>query len=198
MKVLDRNFYIRCLHTGIMMDSGAYPPKIIELKKALADAKPQLSEKQYYILDTIIDNLQIYSYINMRKKKVKYEDIKENVANVWLLDGEYYLLDLPSWRKILAHSSIDKLRYVNDIFDCDDFAWLFSALMNSLHGLNSVGFATGWLNNNEYHAFNIIMLENNGIEFWLYEPQNGGFAKVEGKRVWVEGNVYDIETVMYG
>lgn len=88
-------------------------------------------------------------------------------------DGEYETFTLSDWKVILLkiHTQIkDQCIYTPEIFDCDDFALLFSSIMTySAYKSNmkiQPAFGIAW---SKLHAFNIFIANN---EVYIYEPQN--------------------------
>ena len=111
---------------------------------------------------------------------------KQQQIQAWCWDSKYYYFTLDDFRTIVTKDFIDRLKWFANIFDCDNFATLFSSIMAVIFGCNSCGVALGaCLDKNTkkaigYHAYNCLPLENNGrVELWLYEVQTDYLAKAQ-------------------
>ena len=85
------------------------------------------------------------------------------------------------------------LQYESEVFDCDDFAWMFKAFCH-IHKINGCGFAVGKLYWGDqfcgWHAFNIVpyALTPNNFIVLLIEPQvaplDGITSYNHGAKLW--------------
>jgi hypothetical protein len=95
----------------------------------------------------------------------------------WLrLDGVYYTVDLETFRKIIDWDWTDTRRYVLDKFDCDKFAIYFKSRMAIDFGVNAVGVV---LDYSAGHAYNLVILRNEKVDWFLYEPQTDALFRFE-------------------
>lgn len=107
-------------------------------------------------------------------------------------DSLYYLTSWDIWKLMIDHTLLDALIYLSDKFDCDNFAWLFSALSSALLGVNSCGAAFGKLYNNETgayigaHYFNVIVTSNGDL--YCYEPMNDKSVLIKKGEPIIMGN----------
>jgi len=94
-------------------------------------------------------------------------------------DAKYYLPTAEEFGQIVSATSIDRRRWIQDKFDCDDFSYILKAFTSSVayftndlvHGL-STGIIWGrfsWVS--EFHACNWFL--DNSRTFHLIEPQDG-------------------------
>jgi len=106
-----------------------------------------------------------------------YNVLRSFNITFWNLDYSYEVLtnDI-SYRFVNAVNDYNDLlnkymlRYTPEVFDCDDFAWLFKAVcsMNKF----ACGFAIGLVDEQYGHAFNVIpYLVNDRLVLLLIEPQ---------------------------
>lgn len=88
----------------------------------------------------------------------------------WLrLDGNYYTVDMETFKKIVEWDWTDTRKYVLDRFDCDKFALYFKSRMAIDFGINAVGVI---LDYSAGHAYNLVILRDaQGVKWYLYEPQ---------------------------
>jgi len=145
-----------------------------------------------------------FNYINkgfkIEKREFDRERIKniiriQNLANSYsLADERYYLTDWQTWKKIIKYDWIDKKKYHRDYFDCDNFAFVFSANASFFYGLNSCGVAFGVINKEYAHCFNVIFaLENEKVKTIIYEPIRDGFVEYDqGKPIKIGNWTYKI------
>ena len=81
-------------------------------------------------------------------------------------DGKYYASSKEEFKDYADRIDSDEIDYVNDRFDCDNFAGYFKNILALRYGVNSVGKV---LNFRETHSYNIIVFSNGEVS--LYEPQ---------------------------
>jgi len=97
----------------------------------------------------------------------------------WLrLDGTYYTVDLQTFKKIIAWDWTDTRKYVWDRFDCDKFAIYFKSRMAIDYGVNAVGVV---LDYSAGHAYNLVIVKNQKVDWFLYEPQTDALFKFENR-----------------
>jgi len=118
------------------------------------------------------------------------------------LDGKYKLVSLDTWKRIIQSDTLNLTKkWHRDVFDCDDFAIVFKAHVSEFYEINSVGIALGRIydaKTNEfigYHAYNLIVAENEDIELYVYEPQTDELAKAE-KRTKLDNYIYETDMVI--
>jgi len=117
-------------------------------------------------------------------------------SQIYCADSKYFIPETDFTFKIIEWSLLDLLIYYSDYSDCDNYAYLFSALPPFLYGINSFGKATG----NLYspitgkkigrHAYNCLVTKGiKGYEVYIYEPMNDKSYKISsaGQKV-VLGN----------
>ena len=117
---------------------------------------------------------------------MKYKDLKNKIESLYptipviVCDAEYEELTKRDFETIIKADHTDELKYLKDLEDCDDFAWLFRSIVirtavllsNSLPDQKSfpVGWAIGYFKNTKgRHSINCVILDN---EFYWFEPQN--------------------------
>lgn len=81
------------------------------------------------------------------------------------LDTEYKTCTQEDIDRLMADFSAYGFKWLTNIFDCDDFAWVFKA-MAARKGL-PVGFVIGW--HNGLHCWNVYITD----KAHFIEPQNG-------------------------
>jgi len=111
-------------------------------------------------------------------------------------DLHYITYSVEDWINTLAqlHESVsNRLKYEKDVWDCDDFALLYSAVLSysTYHsGLsNQVAFCIMW---SKTHAFNGYVDDQNRV--WKFEPQGGRVIGQLGKD---HGKRYDVQKIWF-
>ena len=152
--------------------------------------KPLLKENQYWLLETVINDVELCVERDIQLKKIDPVSLEKLALQIkapaWLWDSSYYYFTLDDFRTVVTRDFIDKLKWLTDVFDCNNFATLFSSIMAVIFGCNSAGIALGaCLDKNTrkiigYHAYNCLPLESDGkVELYLYEPQDDYLNKAQ-------------------
>lgn len=97
-------------------------------------------------------------------------------------DKNYRTTDIKTLEKMLTSTLDYKIKYVNDLFDCDNFAKYVSSTMALEFGINTVGEAVGMIfifkdgvfSGMGLHAFNAVVTADRCV---LYEPQLNKFIE---------------------
>jgi len=106
------------------------------------------------------------------------------------MDFNYAFLEIGTIEPIVTDvmGLVHKFSYKWDYTDCDNFAFLTSALMSFLYGINTVGVCWGNIYNNQTgafiaaHYFNILITFNatsHTFELYLMDSLNPGLVKIE-------------------
>jgi len=162
------------------------------LQKELTNSKKDIKDKIKTIifLKQIIDNQEkkidnLKSRITelpepkLKKKisNIKLKQILKNYAKgnaqIYLLDHFYYLPKKEEVVELLKDTNVDKLKYLSEVYDCDDFAVrLWGVTSQGKWASTTLGFACG-----NRHAFNIVILEDEKL--YIIEPQNDKLIPIE-------------------
>jgi len=114
--------------------------------------------KQIEHNSTIYDKRQIYDLLNSKLKN----------PNIWSpLDSKYRVPTKSVFDSTIKDVLAD-IEYVSQYFDCDDFSFLFKGISALYYHMNSVASVISF---KSAHAFNIIIVENNGPKVYKFEPQ---------------------------
>ena len=93
-------------------------------------------------------------------------------ADIRIADLPYNIVSYSELLRWLSVDSLDKVRYIADIWDCDDFARESRCRMmrlNRIHNMNFMyAYVEGWTPMG-YHAFNLSFCDGN---IKIIEPQN--------------------------
>lgn len=81
------------------------------------------------------------------------------------LDSRYRVVDIDTWKLILAYNGVDAEKYKSEEFDCDNFAVCLSGDVAQRWHLNSVGIVVDF---SAQHAYNCVVTPD-GI--FVVEPQ---------------------------
>ena len=120
------------------------------------------------------------------------------------LDEKYKVLTLDQWKQIIQSDTLNETkRWKKNVFDCDNFALVFSAHCSEFYEVNSCGIAIGTVYNaytNEKigeHAYNVLAVkENDELVLYLYEPQTDELTKAK-KRAKLGNWIYDTKVVVF-
>lgn len=119
----------------------------------------------------------------------------KNIKSISLSDEKYKFIDWETWKKIIEIDWVSEKKYITDVFDCDNFAFSFSARMSSLFRINTAGVVYGIIYNKDTgnkiggHAYNAIIAYNkNGLELYFYEAQTDKWIKFEKGKDVIIGN----------
>lgn len=84
-----------------------------------------------------------------------------------LTDSEYKLPTKDELMAAIEKTKVDEMQYVAEAWDCEDFARRFVSKMHE-EGIKTAGRITAWSGE---HAFNIVAVQGDPVEFIFVEPQ---------------------------
>jgi len=115
--------------------------------------------------DGIMTNKQLDFYLAMKFPR----------AERMIVDAKYFLINKSDVSLYLAKNPINKRRYIDDVYDCDDFA--FDLWRGVRHQYGNIAFGVISINENitSKHCLNFFIDENK--EFYFVEPQNDKIYK---------------------
>jgi len=111
----------------------------------------------------------------------KVKDITGCLA-ISLYDEKFHTTDIETWRTIIEYDWTNKKQWIEDTFDCDNFAGSFSAHVADIYGLNTAGRFTVELRDAKtdkhigYHRA-VIIIDSN-LNCWLLETQTDKMVKI--------------------
>jgi len=85
------------------------------------------------------------------------------------LDANYYLTDQTNFLNIVAWDWTDRLPYIKEKFDCENFAILFKAVVDLYFELNQVAIVVDYKSG---HGYNLVIFPNGKVI--VFEPQSDG------------------------
>ena len=118
----------------------------------------------------------------------KIETSCKEAKFIWLVDQSYYVFENENeLREILDKASITNEPFIQNKFDCDDFALLLHANVKrqgrELNGNSNYAFGETFVNKRsgikEPHNLNICLV---GDDTYLVEPQTNEFWKMDKKK----------------
>ena len=138
-------------------------------------------------------------------KQIEVATVTQIGAVVFTLDRKYKILTLDKWKEIIESDTLNETKkWKKDVFDCDNFALVFSAHCAEFYEVNSAGIAVGaiydanTLEKVGKHAYNILAVkEGDQLVLYLYEPQTDGLT-VAGKKTKLGNWIYETEIVVFG
>lgn len=86
---------------------------------------------------------------------------------LFLVDRKYKIPTLESVKKFLEEDKTDLYKYVPEWLDCDDFSFRLMGQF-SIPGWSDITFGIG---TSIFHAYNIVVADNEGLKVYLIEPQ---------------------------
>ena len=120
----------------------------------------------------------------------------DGIKDCEVADLEYCSFTLDEWKVILSDIYAvlkPKEKYTSKVFDCDDFALVFSGVLT--YSAFKSGFATqpafaiSWSNT---HAFNLFVDDENNV--YVYEPQNNKIMTLNEAR---QTELYDVQKIWF-
>lgn len=93
-------------------------------------------------------------------------------AHIRIADGSYDIVSYNELKRWLNTDSLDKMRYIAEIVDCDDFARESRCRMMRLNRIHNKNFMYAYCEGHTpmgYHAFNLSFCDG---EMKIIEPQN--------------------------
>ena len=155
----------------------------------------------------------IYTYINALRDCYKFEPkvldwrqfmelhrkyFGENVYAI-LYDGKYHVPRKDALIQFIRDNWLDKRRWLEDVYDCDNFALSFKAYLAEIGLINACGFAVGEVRDAKtnqllgYHAFNVLSFydETGEVKLVMFEPQTDEIAEIkDGKAIFRDKYIY--------
>lgn len=85
------------------------------------------------------------------------------------LDNKYRLTNKSNFFNIIAWDFTDKIPYIKEKFDCENFAILFKSVVDLYFGLNQVGIVIDY---KSAHSYNLVMFDSGNHH--ILEPMSDG------------------------
>jgi len=83
------------------------------------------------------------------------------------LDGKYYLTNQSNFLNIVVWDWTDRIDYLKDKFDCENFAILFKAIVDLYFNLNQVAIIIDYKSG---HGYNLVIYPDGNVS--VVEPQS--------------------------
>ncbi len=105
---------------------------------------------------------------------------RDRPVKIHVFDGRYYVPDKDVLDIVLETSIQKHLKPMNEVFDCDDYAFALKSFSTEVFLINAIGIATGSVTDENgkvgYHAWNIgLISEADGVKLVTIEPQSGNW-----------------------
>ena len=94
-------------------------------------------------------------------------------AYIQLSDSVKYLCDIDDINTFLKQDATDRIKYIKERYDCDDFAYRLKGQF-SIPGWAELAIGIIWT---KTHAQNCVVDAN--LDFWVIEPQNDNLMGVD-------------------
>ncbi len=132
----------------------------------------------YNITRNASSRIQRNSYPNAMIKNFLSDQTGIPLNAISLADEKYYLTNWERVQEIIDADWTNTFKYAIDVFDCENFAFLFASEGGNLYGFNSFGVAFGEIYDAKTgallfgHGFNLLLTLDKGVmNLRLYEPQ---------------------------
>jgi len=144
-----------------------------------------LIRSDFHLKPAELFSFQLEEYLRQQLNNIKIDYV--------FSDGKYYLIDWKSWQKIIEVDWTNRMKYLKEKRDCDNFAYLFSSRMSEIFELNTAGVAHGHVYDRTTglwkggHFWNVIVSnDKEGRHLYWYEPMKDLWVKDEkGKRIYM-------------
>ncbi len=93
------------------------------------------------------------------------------------LDRNYTALPMEKWQEILEYSDVDRVQYVSELRDCDNFAIALAGQVALRFGVNGIGIVVDFSGRHAYNCL-LVSTSDGGLEIKVVEPQSDGMPKV--------------------
>jgi len=179
------------------------------MKFGLSIVKPNIPENTYWALDSAISDSELACKLNIPRFVMSAEDLQKLIQSkcrstvAWLWDNKYYYTSVDAFKQIMNTDTINRMKWIADYHDCDNFATEFSAYIDIFFQLNSVGIAIGEVLDKQgkvigYHAWNCVILqENDKPELYYYEPQADILKKADSCIVDMDWARYSANLIIF-
>ena len=97
------------------------------------------------------------------------EEISINFGNLHITDRTMKLVDIEHLKRYLAANPVSSRKYVREIFDCDDFAYVLQGGVTRWDSDLAFGIVHGRTPSGGGHAWNVCIGTDSKI--WFIEPQ---------------------------
>jgi hypothetical protein len=142
------------------------------------------------LLDIGIRFLQL-SFQNLQVTEFSFGQVKDFVTQAGLnipvnqFDWKYYATSFDNWQLLIDSIILDKVMYIAEKRDCDNYAFLMTSLSSFIMSLNTCGTAYGVVYNAQTgaiigaHYFNTILASDGNL--YLIDTLNSypEFTKIE-------------------
>lgn len=188
---------------GVKFSIGMFNSDIVEdvemgfsfLDMGLEILEPVTPQNAFWALEAAIKETKFAIENNIKRYEISAKELinlinsKCSNVKVWCWDGKYYYTDLDTFKGIISEDTLNRIKYIADLHDCDNYAMQFSAYVDAFLLLNNVGIAVGEVFDRNgkllgYHAWNcVIVKDNNATKAYFFEPQNLALEEVTSCKV---------------
>lgn len=124
----------------------------------------------YFKYKSIVSITPISKTKSQHVSKIKNRLEKEfNNPKIFTFDSYYHLITFEKIKKILNKTDLDKITYITEKFDCENFALLLKSYIAYKYQISNIAIV---INYDGKHAFNLIITPES---IKIYEPQTNSF-----------------------
>ena len=180
--------------------------KLLDLGSSLI--RPLVRENHYWLLESVVHDLRLYADKKIQLKQTDDKTLSELVkqqigVDAWCWDRRFWYASLTDFKTMVSEDFTNRLTWLAESFDCDNFASLFCSLLSLVWGYNGVGVALGAVldkgskNVVGYHAYNCVLVEEDSKRvLCLYEPQSDFLALAE-RETNMDWSIYRTDLVLF-
>ena len=178
---------------GMTLSESGYPcPALVSDRQEKEKVKEKEQQKKERIdppMPKGIEKAAIIKAVGKGIRKVPHNQVVDALQDAGLgqlrpvfLDKDYYALPLETWAEIIEWSDVDRIKYVAEKRDCDNFAVAFAGQVGLRFAVNGVGIVVDFSGK---HAYNCLLVtgdkDGDGVDdlsVVLLEPQSDRMPQV--------------------
>lgn len=152
-----------------------------QLKLEIAEVQLQLKEAKELQTSPSLPDVEFIEYEarfieeSINKLRAKLTVTGQPVPRIdfaGTYDGKYYVCNKENFQKLVEWDWVNTKKWLEDRFDCDDFAFFFKANLAFSFGFNSVAIV---IDRSSLHAYILVFLDTGPV---VFEPQDDTFHEV--------------------
>lgn len=139
-----------------------------EIELALADAKETIRQLELLVPRPTPPRIDLIAQKDTGWIQQVLDGMELGIIRL-PLDGTYYLTNQANFLNIVVWDWTDRVDYLKERFDCENFAILFKAIVDLYFNLNQVAIIIDYKSG---HGYNLVIYPDGNAS--VLEPQNDG------------------------
>jgi hypothetical protein len=155
-----------------MTSSGKQVQQISDLEGRLALARQSISQLEMLVKQPAPPQIDYIVERDSAWIDAQLQAMKLNIVRL-TLDNKYKLTNRKNMANIVLWDTTERLTYVRDLFDCEDFTMLFKVTTNLVFGLNQLAAILDYKSGHSYililypeSEHMILETETDGMYLW--------------------------------